>query len=49
MEEEQKEMPQNTNKKKSMDDILSVIKQFVGYFEEVDRFQMSSQNKFDEE
>ena len=49
MEEEQKQIPENSNKNKSMDDILSVIKQFVGYFEEVDRFQISSQYKFDEE
>lgn len=29
------------NKKKPKDDILNIVKQFVGYFEEVDRSEMN--------
>ncbi|WP_157047747.1 hypothetical protein [Cellulosilyticum ruminicola] len=40
MEEKQKKQEieeKKTNKKRPKDDILSIVKQFVGYFEEVDR------------
>lgn len=29
-----------SNKKRPKDDILNIVKQFVGYFEEVDRSEM---------
>ena len=45
MKEDNRETAKKVNKKQPMDDILSIIKQFVGYFEEVDQDQVSAQTK----
>ncbi len=45
MEEDKMKLSKSINKNKPMDDILSIIKQFVGYFEEVDDLQTFSEMK----
>lgn len=44
MKEDSSETVKKINEKRPMDDILNIIKQFVGYFEEINCIQKESQS-----